>query len=199
MPRMPRICEDGAWYHVTWRGDNREPIFFDGQDYQQYLRYLHRYKTPFKFLLPSYCLMPNHVHLVIQPSLTASLSKIMLCVGTRYTQYFNKKYGRVGHVFQERFYSRLIRDEIDLLVVSRYVHLNPVAACLCQRSADHPWSSIRAYDEPPVNPLGLVDREPILQLITAPDDQERTARYRGFVELPLALPDPSFPQGSDCH
>lgn len=183
MARAPRICFDGALYHVTCRGDNREPIFLDDQDYQQYLLFLRRYKDQFGFLLYGYCLMPNHVHLVIEPSLSGTISKIMLCANTRYTQYFNRRYGRVGHLFQGRFHSRLIEKDAYLLAASRYVHLNPVAAHLCRRPDDYPWSSYQAYVRGD-DPLRLIDRECVLGLLGVQAGNERQA-YKEFVESKL--------------
>jgi hypothetical protein len=113
----------------------------------------------------------------------------MLCVGTRYTQYFNKRYGRVGHVFQERFYSRRVHDEIDLLVVSRYVHLNPVAAHLRQCPEAYPWSSFRTYLDDEANPLQLVDRDVVLNLMASWPPAQRAPQYCAFVNLPFGYAD----------
>ena len=194
MSRPPRLCFEGALYHVTCRGDNRERIFVDDADRQQYLLYLHRYRTQLGFHLLCYCLMPNHVHLVIETFSSAPISKAMLCVSTRYTQYFNKRHGRVGHLFQGRFHSRLIESDPDLLVVSRYVHLNPVKAELCATPQEYPWSSYAAYIGVAADPLHLVDADRVLGMVSE-RKKLRVALYRGFVELVPVTFDPK----SDRH
>ena len=190
MPRPPRICFDGALYHVTCRGDNRERVFVDEADFQRYLLFLRQYKGQFKFLLHCYCLMPNHVHLVIEPSATATISKIMQCVSTRYTQYFNKRHGRVGHLFQGRFHSRLIEKDTYLLAVSRYIHLNPVKAKLCGKPQEYPWSSYAIYLEKRGDVLHLVDSSLVFSLINVPQG-EHARWYREFVESSL-IPDAAW-------
>ena len=181
MAYPPRLCFDGALYHVTARGNNREPIFLDGHDYQFYLTLLRRYKDRFRFKLHAYALMPNHVHLILEPAPGTTVSRIMQCVGITYTRYFNRRYGRVGHVFQGRFHSRLIDKEVYLLVASRYVHLNPVRARLARRAEEWPWSSFRAYQDPAKDPLRLTDAEEVLHLVSTVVDRQRSG-YRAFVE-----------------
>ena len=177
----PRLCFDGALYHLTARGDNREPIFLDAADYQHYLLLLRRYKDHFRSKLHAYALMPNHVHLILEPAPETTVSRIMQCTGITYTKYFNRRYGRVGHVFQGRFHSRLIEKDAYLLVASRYVHLNPVRAKLVRRPADYLWSSYRAYQDPPHDPLRLVDTADVLSLIN-PGTHFPHSSYSEFVE-----------------
>ena len=184
MSRSPRICVDGAVYHITCRGNNRQSIFMDDVDYQQYLLLLRRHQEKLKFKVLCYCLMPNHVHLVLEPAEHASISRIMGNLSTHYSQDFNKRHGRVGHVFQGRFYSRPIQEDGDLLAVSRYVHLNPVKARLCQKPGEYPWSSYQAYVSNPINPLKLVDSDLVLGLISSPE-QARRGAYQTLVESPL--------------
>lgn len=177
----PRLCFDGALYHVTARGDNKESIFLDEADYQQYLMLLRRYKDRFHFTFHAYALMTNHVHLIVEPAVGTAVSQIMQCLTSTYTKYFNRRHGRVGHVFQGRFHSRLIEREVYLLVASRYVHLNPVRANVVRRPADYPWSSYRAYRHPSSDPLDLVDPDILLSLVTQDERCQREA-YRDFVE-----------------
>lgn len=191
MAYPPRLCFDGAHYHVMVRGNNRLPVFMDDLDRQQWLIFLSRYKHRFHFRLYAYVLMPNHVHLVLQPAVGTTISRLMQCLTIAYTKYFNERHQRVGHVFQGRFRSRLIETDTYLLVASRYVHLNPVRAQLARRPADYLWSSYRAYGEKPVDPLRLVDTEDVLALTGAASDRQRV-RYREFVEVAVdaPLPDP---------
>src|SRR3989338_3769919 len=177
----PRLCFDGAVYHVTARGDNRERIFADDVDRQQYLVLLRRYKASLRFTLHAYALMPNHLHLIVEPAPGTTISRIMQCVTISHTRYFNRRHGRVGHVFQGRFHSRLIEKESYLLVASRYVHLNPERAKLAARPGDYVWSSYRAYQEPAPDPLGLADVHGVLGLVS-PDAAYQRQGYREFVE-----------------
>ncbi len=181
----PRLCFEGALYHLTVRGNNREPIFGDDTDRHQYLRLLKRYKDRFRFTLHAYALMTNHVHVILEPAGGTTVSRIMQCLTITYTKYFNRRYGRVGHVFQGRFHSRLIEKDTYLLVASRYVHLNPVHAKIVRHPADYPWSSYRAYRHPFENPLELVDVSTVLALLGSlfgSTTQDQRAAYCDFVE-----------------
>ena len=184
MPYPPRICFDGAIYHVTARGDNREPIFFDDSDYRKYLRLLQRYKRECGFVLYAYALMPNHIHLLIGAMRTMTISGIMQRLGIAYTRYFNARHKRVGHVFQGRFHSKLIDQDVYLLVASRYVHLNPVRAQLVKDPATYPWSSYRSYRESPDHPRHLADTSLVLSLVSQgeTDPVRQVQSYCTFVE-----------------
>ena len=193
MAYPPRLCFDGAHYHVMVRGNNRLPVFVDDLDRQQWLIFLSRYKHRFHFRLYAYVLMPNHVHLVLQPAVGTTISRLMQCLTIAYTKYFNERHQRVGHVFQGRFRSRLIDTDSYLLVASRYVHLNPVRAKLATHPVDFLWSSYRAYLDDSENPLHLVDPDDVLALLGQANIRPRT-RYREFVEAAAdaPLPDPFF-------
>lgn len=180
----PRLCFDGAIYHVTARGDNREPIFLDDNDYQQYLLLLCCYKDQFHFILHAYALMPNHIHLVLAPAAGTTISHLMQCLAIRYTKYFNHRHQRVGHVFQGRFHSRLIDQERYLLVASRYVHRNPCKARLCLRPQDYAWSSYTAYLDRAADQICLVDPEMVLALMRGEERERQVENYRDFVETP---------------
>lgn len=187
----PRVCFDGALYHVTTRGDNREAVFLADDDYQRYLLFLCHYKERFQFTLHAYVLMPNHVHLLLEPAAGTTISRIMQCLTITYTKWFNHQYGRVGHVFQGRFHSRLIQEDRYLLVASRYVHLNPVRAKLVARPAGYAWSSYPAYLKPPRNPLGLVDTATVLSLAGLNAPEPRRA-YQEFVEHGKMVSDTNY-------
>ena len=178
-----RICFDGAVYHVVVRGNNRQPIFADDKDRERYLVLLQRYKQRFRFLLHAYTLMPNHVHLILQPAEGTTISRIMQALTIAYTKFFNKRHSRVGHVFQGRFRSRLIDHDLYLLVASRYVHLNPVRAKLVARPGAFPWSSYRAYQEASAAESELVDVSLVLSLVSQDPQRQRT-EYCQFVERP---------------
>lgn len=181
MAYPPRVCFDGAIYHVTARGNNRETVFLEGSDYRRYLDLVARYKARFHFRLHAYALMPNHVHLLLAPAPGTTISHLMQCLTIAYTKWFNRRHGRVGHVFQGRFHSRLIAEDAYLLVASRYVHLNPVRAKLTPHPAAYPWSSYRAYHDPLPPARRLVDIETVLSLVDPGTSDPRNA-YRRFVE-----------------
>ncbi len=160
MPRAKRVLDPtGGVYHVTCRGNDRQQVFFDDEDRSIYCWLLKEIKERTSFLLFHYCLMDNHVHLLISPSNNATLSEIMKSINQRYTWHFKKKYGHVGHLWQQRFWSRLIEDDAYLLVCGLYIELNPVRAGLAADPAGHVWSSYRAYSEGAEN--ALVDTDPL--------------------------------------
>ncbi|MFA6003414.1 MAG: transposase [Elusimicrobiota bacterium] len=144
MSRHPRIQPLGEIYHVTARGNAKEPIFLIPEDWERFLDILRRIKSIAGFELLGYCLMPNHIHLIIRP-LVVLLSNTMSAVLNRYARYINHRRGRIGHVFQERYGSRICGNDTYLLQLARYVHLNPVKAGLISDPAQWQYSSHLNY------------------------------------------------------
>lgn len=144
MARAPRVHFPGALYHVLVRGNQRQATFRDAGDYSKYQERLAHYQKRYGFLLHAYVLMPNHVHLLIEIG-SVPLSRVMQGLQFTYTQYFNKKYKTVGHVFQGRYKAILCEREAYLLELARYIHLNPVRAKLVKRPEMYRWSSYLAY------------------------------------------------------
>lgn len=144
MPRRARERSESGIYHVMVRGINRQDIFKDDSDRKKYLYTLRKIKKESPFDLYAYCLMPNHVHLVIRED-SQSVSDIMKRVGSRYVIWYNGKYERVGHLFQDRFKSEKVESDDYLLTVVRYVHQNPVKAKMVGKAGDYRWSSYGAY------------------------------------------------------
>ena len=144
MARKPRVQFPGAFYHVLIRGNRQESIFFDNTDRRQYLRRLNEAQQRFGFTLYAYVLMPNHVHLLLETG-DIVLSRIMQWLGTTYTQYFNRRHRKVGHLFQGRYKAILCDKDSYLLTLVRYLHLNPVRAGLVKDPARYRWSSHCAY------------------------------------------------------
>jgi REP element-mobilizing transposase RayT len=142
----------GALYHVTARGNARQDFFLDDEDRQQFLGVLARVVSRFHLLLQAYCLMDNHFHLVAETP-EANLSKVMRQLNGVYTQAFNRRHQRVGHVLQGRFKAIIVDRESYLLELCRYVVLNPVRAKRTRKADTYPWSSYRATaglaSEPP--------------------------------------------------
>ena len=143
MPRHARILNEKNVYHVMLRGNNRGKIFIDNEDKQRIIETIRLKKKDREFFIYAYCVLDNHIHLVIREG-EDSLSRIVKRIATSYAYYFNKKYNRMGHVFQDRFRSENIEDDKYLLCAIRYVHRNPVKAGL--GSIDkYPWSSYKEF------------------------------------------------------
>jgi REP element-mobilizing transposase RayT len=141
MPRSARLIIDNAIYHVMTRGNQKQITFLDNKDYEKYIEILKHYKHKFWFKLFGYCLMPNHVHIIIKIKQGRSLQKIVQGLNQTYTIWFNKKYGKVGHLWQGRYKSRLIQNNNYLIDCIEYVELNPIRAGLTKKTASYPWSS----------------------------------------------------------
>ena len=179
LPRKARTWYTGASYHIMCRGNHRHDIFRDDEDRQVYLTILRETKKEYNFYLHSYCLMTNHVHLHIETQ-DVSISIIMKRINLLYVQYFNNKYNFIGHLFQDRFKSELIKTDQYHLEIGRYIHLNPVRANITELPIDYPWSSYRTYMG--IRQDLLVTTEKTLDYFTEP----RVERYRLYVESELS-------------
>lgn len=145
MARQARKKSKTGIYHVMLRGNERKPVFIDEDDKNRFVEILIQKKEAAGSLLYAYCLMDNHIHMIVRELETGqSLGMLMKRIGVTYAAYFNKKYQRVGHIFQDRFRSEEIEDEAYLLGVIRYVHQNPVKAGMTQ-GLNYPWSSYALY------------------------------------------------------
>jgi len=144
MGRPVRIEYVGALYHISSRGNERKKIFLDVEDRIRFLNLLIEYHDRYGILIHSYVLMDNHYHLILETPM-GNLLKVMHGINGGYTGYFNRKYKRVGHLFQGRYRAILVEKESYLLPLSRYVHLNPVRAGLVRRPEGYRWSSYRGY------------------------------------------------------
>lgn len=143
MPRVARRKSQSHIYHVMLRGINRQQIFLDQEDNRCFIGLLKRYKESCGYHLYAYCLMGNHVHLLIK-DVANQLDQIMKKIAGSYAYYFNRKYERVGHLFQDRFKSEVIQDDLYYLTVLRYIHQNPLKAGL-SKMEHYPFSSYGEY------------------------------------------------------
>lgn len=141
MPRPARITMENACYHIITRGNQKQPVFLSEQDYKRYLYFVWKYKKRYRFKLYCFCLMPNHVHLIIQVSNPAILKKIMQGLNLSYTLYFNLKHKKVGHLWQDRFKSKIIEKDAYLLECINYIETNPLRASLVANITDYLWNS----------------------------------------------------------
>ena len=144
MGRPLRIEYPGALYHVTSRGNEKRGIFLEDLDRKRFLELLEDYHNRFDLVVHCFVLMGNHYHLTIETP-QGNLLKVMHGINSSYTGYFNRKYGRVGHLFQGRYRGILVDKDSYLLELTRYVHLNPVRAKVVERPEEYPWSSYAGY------------------------------------------------------
>lgn len=163
MPRQARGKSESGVYHIILRGINQQDIFYEDDDFQRFLETIADKKSEQEFLLHAYCLMNNHVHLLIQEN-TDNISRIMSRLGTSYAWWYNRKYNRSGYVFQGRFGSECVENDAYMLTVMRYIHNNPVKAAISAQPEDYPWSSIHAYYEGKEYPAGLTETGFILKI-----------------------------------
>lgn len=144
MARKPRVHFDGALYHVICRGNQGQRLFRDDTDRRRYMGLLQESPKRFGCQLYAYVLMDNHLHHLIEVGAT-SLSKIMQNILFRYTRYWNKRYRKIGHLFQGRYKAILCEKESYLLELIRYIHLNPVRSKMVSDPSQYAWSSHGAY------------------------------------------------------
>jgi REP element-mobilizing transposase RayT len=170
MARHVRAEVEGGLYHIISRGNDRRVIFHDDADFNKFLSLLAVQKEKLGFYLYAYCLMSNHFHLALERQ-TEPVGRIMLRLLTGYSQYYNRKYRKVGHVFQGRHKSILCQADRYLGELVRYIHLNPVRAKMVRKAERYPWSSQRAYLG--MEPEGIVDVDPILRLFGARKQKAR--------------------------
>lgn len=148
MARKPRIVSKTGIYHVILRGNNKQAIFEDEEDRDFFLSLLSKYSKQLKFNVYSYCLMDNHVHMVIHEN-NYSISAIIKRIAGSYAIWFNRKYERVGHLFQDRFKSEPINSKRYFLKVIRYIHNNPVKAGMVTDCSKYKYSSYTEYMRKP--------------------------------------------------
>jgi putative transposase len=143
MARVQRLFMPGMPLHVVQRGADRQACFLDANDHLRYLSYLSLALQANPCRIHAYVLMTNHVHLLLSADTPATSSGLMKSVAQRYAQYFNWRYGRTGSIWDGRYKSCLVQDEIYLLVCQRYIELNPVRAGMVDFPGEYRWSSYR--------------------------------------------------------
>ena len=144
MPRQARKKAESGIYHIMLRGINQQQIFEDDEDNEKFLEILKECKERSGFQLLAYCLMGNHVHLLMKEG-EEPLEQVFKRIGGRFVYWYNTKYRRVGHLFQDRFKSEPVETDAYLKTIIRYIHQNPVKAGLCARPEEYPYSSWREY------------------------------------------------------
>ncbi|MDF1551894.1 MAG: transposase [Deferrisomatales bacterium] len=179
MARPLRIEYPGAFYHVTSRGNERKDIFRSKRDREKFLDYLGSATVRYGARIHVYCLMSNHYHLLVETP-EGNLSRIMRHINGAYTTYFNVKRQRSGHLLQGRYKAILVEREEHLVELSRYVHLNPVAARMVGKPGEHVWSSYNAYVGAAASPDWLERRDVLARF--GEGEAAAGGSYRAFVE-----------------
>ena len=146
MPRKGRKLTGSNIYHVMLRGINQQQIFYENEDYKVFINILYKVKEQSHFELYAYCLMGNHVHILLKTG-DESLDTIFRRIGASFVYWYNGKYKRTGHLFQDRFKSEPVEDERYFYCVLRYIFRNPVAAGICKKPEDYPYSNINEYEK----------------------------------------------------
>lgn len=184
MPRKPRIHFNGALYHVIVRGNNQEDILASSKDKRTYLSLVEKYKAKYGFRLYAFAVMSNHAHLLIQVG-PVPLGKIMQGIQQTYTQYYNRKNHRIGHVFHQRYKAILCDQDLYLLELIRYIHNNPLKAGL-PAATGYQWTSHGYYVNPGLGSLVDVD----FPLSLFGNNQEQAVKqYLQFMQAGDGLPE----------
>ena len=144
MPTPKRKISSLGIYHVIYRGINKQDVFEDQEDFEKFLEVLRRYEPICGYKILGYCLMTNHIHLIIKPG-EIPLGRIFQRVIPSFVYWYNRKYERVGSLFQSPFKSTPINSDSQLLTAVRYVHQNPVKAAICKKPKDYKYSSYKGY------------------------------------------------------
>lgn len=182
MPRKPREMALGEYYHVLSRGNNKQTLFHEAGDYEYYLRALGHYRLKYGVSIFHYCLMTNHVHLLLRSDQKSEgITKMMHGLQMVYAFYFKRRRDATGHVFEDRFRHILIDSEAYLLECGRYIERNPLRARMVRGPGDYRWSSYSFYafgkaDE-------IVTSDPLYETLgLAKEDRQKS--YREYVEPP---------------
>lgn len=183
MARLPRFVLPNYPQHIIQRGNNREIIFRVNGDYYFYLEKLFDAATKYECKIHAYVLMTNHVHLLATPVHEDSISKMQQMVGRYYVQYFNRRYGRTGTLWEGRYKATLIDDEKYFLTCMRYIELNPVRAGIVQSPELYPWSSYH-FNALGKDNLLISPHENYLSL--GEDDDKRRQAYLRLYEKPVS-------------
>jgi len=177
MSRTQRKKSKSGYYHIMLRGNELKNIFLDDNDRLRFLEILGKKKEGKEFYLHAFCLMDNHVHLLISEG-TEDIAKVMKRVNVSYVQYFNKKYRRIGHLFQDRYNSEAVEDDKYVMALMRYILRNPVKAGLVRKAREYKWSSYGSYINEHDYFRSIVDLEPVLELFS----NRKEAAQKHYIE-----------------
>ena len=196
MARLPRYVIPGQPQHIIQRGNNRQVIFASEADYQFFRDAVVEAARKYGLAVHAYVWMTNHVHLLATPEFAHSISKVVQSVGRRYVQYFNFTYHRTGTLWEGRYRATVVDSEQYLLVLMRYIELNPVRAGMVEQPEDYPWSSHRrnALGESGLNAQWISPHDEYLRL--GQNDVERQVAYRDL--FCTAIPGEDLSEIREC-
>ena len=161
MPRTARVKSSTGIYHIMLRGINRQQIFEDEEDRQRFIETLAKYCDECAYTIYAYCLMGNHVHILLKDS-KEELATVLKRIAGSYAYWYNWKYRRSGHLFQDRFNSEPVEDDAYFLTVLRYIHQNPVKAGVCKKNELYPYSSYLEY----ISTANIVETKFVFSILT---------------------------------
>jgi len=184
MPRRARVTLAGIPHHIIQRGNNRAACFYCEDDYLFYLACLKQYCLKYECYVHSFCLMTNHVHLLVTPSKKESLANMMKSLGQRYVQYINRTYVRTGTLWEGRFKSCIANEDKYILACYRYIELNPVRASMVEHPAEYRWTSYRCNAQGELDEL-ITPHTCFLNL--ASSVEARMSSYKSLFESSLNL------------
>ena len=186
MPRLGRVVLPNYPHHVVQRGHNKQVVFAEEADFRFYLRTLEEFKDLYGVKVYGFCLMTNHIHLILQPGeAIAGLGQLMKRLAGRQTRFVNWQESRTGTLWEGRYRSSPIETDAYLLACCRYVELNPVRAGMTDDPAAYPWSSYQRHAGI-VNRFGWLDIDPCYEALGISDD-ERATHYREFVRSAIPV------------
>lgn len=185
MPRLGRVVLPNLPHHVVQKGHNGQVVFAEEADYSYYLRTLEEFKAVYEVKVYGFCLMTNHVHLILQPGAPEGLGQLMKRLSGRQTRYVNRQESRSGTLWDGRYKSSPIETDTYLLACCRYVELNPVRARMTPDPGAYRWSSYRRHANMDKR-FDWLDFDPCYQSL-GHSDSERGARYKDFVRGAIPL------------
>jgi putative transposase len=172
----------GYPYHIIFRGNNRGAIFYNDKDRRFFIECLKAAKEKTRSKIYAYCLMTNHVHLLLEPSSEDRIGNLIQSLGRRYVRYINQTYRRTGTLWEGRFKSSLVSKDEYLLACARYIELNPVRAKMVNNPKDYPWSSFGLRAEG--RPDELLDEDPVYKNL-GKTSRERQMNYKGYSKISI--------------
>ncbi|WP_418627215.1 REP-associated tyrosine transposase [Anaerosinus sp.] len=181
MPRQQRDRSNTGYYHIMIRGNDKKDIFIDEQDKIYFIEILKTKKEENKYGLIAFCIMDNHAHLILQEK-EEDIANIMKRINISYVFYFNKKYKRIGHLFQDRYKSEKIEEDSYLLMATRYIHQNPVKAGIVNKAEQYKWSSYKAYIGKDEESAKEIDKELVLGIL-AENETEAIKELEKFTNM----------------
>ncbi|TQR14874.1 REP-associated tyrosine transposase [Psychrobacillus lasiicapitis] len=180
-----RNLNPNSYYHVTMRGNNRQPIFGTHQDIYELIRAFHHTHSKYPFEILAYCIMTNHYHILIKSD-KDSLSKVMASINKRYSNSYAKRYNHVGRIYQQRYFAKEVDSPLGLLTVSKYIHRNPIETKqpMVERLEWYPYSSYPLYFEENKAAPPFLNRDILKNLLPTQYDKSNA----GYCSYCLTVP-----------